>query len=256
MAITIVCGKCGRSYTVNDSFGGQTIACPNCKGPIEVPVQAAGAAFGEVGAACVRCGTPLPADADHCQVCGMVVVGRVPAEQQRLKAKSRVPLKNVLVAVVGLAIVVGLGYFLVTYITGMGKKVKEPSTTSSTVTVTKKELPPARIPDQAEVEAKFKEFLDRFLARRREAARKTRAKVETGGALPTSKGEWGIHEFELTSSKVTPRKDDALSPYSGEATFIRTTYEFDEESHTYRKLATVTVTREYSFYLQKGWSSP
>jgi len=262
MAITIQCGQCGRSYTVNDSFARQKIACPNCQGPIDVP--AAGGAFGAGGEApgagggtvCVQCQSPIPDDATMCPVCGMTVIGRVPPEREQAKGK-RISVVTIIGGIIGLGVVAVLVVFLIKYIGGMGEEPKEPPKVSRTAaSARKEEVPSMPVPAQAEVEKKFAAYLNKSVARSKAASARARAKVEAGGALPASREEWGLVELELLSSEVTPRKDDVLSPYAGTATFKQRIFEYDEETAAYHETTTRTITNEHSYYMLKGWSAP
>jgi len=258
MAITIGCRGCGRTYTVNESFAGQTVVCPNCKGPIEVagPGQSAPPESSAPSSTnCGRCGMPVPDDAYACEACGMPVVGRIKPDEEALQAERNTMVRSLVLAVVGLAVLGGLVYVMLRVITKATSPDQKAPTTTTNV-ATKKELPPEPVPTQIEVEAKLKEKLASVVTRSKAAADKTRAKIEEGGVLPTTRQEWAITELELVDSEVVPRKDDVLSPYSGTATFKRMVCEYDEETGKYGLPVTSTVTRKYSFYLVTGWAQP
>jgi hypothetical protein len=82
--------------------------------------------------------------------------------------------------------------------------------------------------------------------------------VETGSALPTSLSQWRLPTYELIPEtvKVTAREGDEFSPYAGTAGFNETDFEYDDETGRYNKIPTRVETKQFSYYLEAGWSSP
>lgn len=82
MTIVFHCGKCGKELKAPDGKAGQPGECPRCEQPVVVPQVPSGSSSGSPTTAatanpvetapriCPMCGTPSPAGAESCQVCG------------------------------------------------------------------------------------------------------------------------------------------------------------------------------------------
>jgi len=68
--IELICPGCGQALEAPEEMAGETVACPACEAPIQIPAEDP-TAFDEGDAsACPECGSDLEDGAVLCVACG------------------------------------------------------------------------------------------------------------------------------------------------------------------------------------------
>lgn len=101
MAIKVSC-RCGQSFAARDELAGQTVKCPTCQNPLQIPSPAAAPTanvLGDLldqegfqshsGVRCTRCNEPIPAGGVICLACGLnIQTGATVETALRKRAKN------------------------------------------------------------------------------------------------------------------------------------------------------------------------